>query len=94
MQFGTSLSLDELNKIIDSRLEKSLKEHLSNQPSTIPPKELLTRKQVANLFHITLPTIHKYSLNGSVKAYRMGSRVLYKPEEVENALTSFQKYKT
>ncbi len=51
-----------------------------------PPEELLTRHETAKLLHVTLPTLRAWTRQGYVKGYRMGNRVLYKRNEVLNAL--------
>lgn len=51
-----------------------------------PPEELLTRVETAKQLHVTLPTLRDYTRRGYVKGYRMGNRVLYKRNEVLDAL--------
>jgi excisionase family DNA binding protein len=55
----------------------------------------LTRSEVAALLKITLPTLHDWTKLGWLKAYKMGHRVLYKSEEVHEALNkvSINKHK-
>lgn len=48
--------------------------------------EYLTRKQCAERFHITLPTLHSYINKGVLVAYKIGRRTLFKSEEVDAAL--------
>ena len=65
------------------------------QENQSPPKEeeeLITRKETAQLLGISLPTLNEYSKDGIIPAYRIGSRVRYKKNEVLEALVSFQKY--
>ena len=52
-------------------------------------KRFLSRKEAAKAFMISLPTLHAYTKRGLVKAHRVGNRVLYKPEEIENALREY-----
>jgi excisionase family DNA binding protein len=49
--------------------------------------ELLTRKEAALLLGISLPTLHDWSKNGVITAYRIGTRVRYKRVELEQSLT-------
>lgn len=51
-----------------------------------PPEELLTRTETAKQLHVTLPTLRDYTRRGYLKGYRMGNRVLYKRNEVLDAL--------
>ncbi len=44
--------------------------------------KLLTRKEVAKLLSISLPTLRSYVKRGLLKEHRIGARVLYKKSEV------------
>jgi len=46
----------------------------------------LTRHQAAELLHLTLPTLLQYTKAGLIKAYRIGTRVLYTEEAIQEAL--------
>ena len=48
--------------------------------------KFLTRKEVASLLKISLPTLNELSKSGQLKSYRIGSKVLYKLNEVEDAV--------
>lgn len=52
--------------------------------------ELLTRNETAKLLGISLPTLHTWSLNGKLTAYRINTRVRYKRVEVMSALIKFK----
>lgn len=49
-------------------------------------QKYLTRKEVANLIGVSLPTLHKYSITGKIPAYRIARQVRYKENEVMAAL--------
>lgn len=49
--------------------------------------EYITRREVANLFKITLVTVHDWTRKGLLSAYKIGNRVYYKRTEVESTLT-------
>jgi excisionase family DNA binding protein len=51
-----------------------------------PPEELQTREETARQLHVTQPTLRSYVRKGYVKSYRIGNRVLYKRNEVLDAL--------
>lgn len=55
--------------------------------------ELLTRKETAKVFGISLPTLNEYTKTGLIIGYRIGSRVRYKKGEILEALKQFKKYK-
>lgn len=58
---------------------------LQPQPQTTENR-LLTRKEVSELLSISLVTLHTWSKNGTLKAYRIGNKVRYKESEVMEAL--------
>ena len=64
---------------------------LSETPTTPTLSETapdyITRREVANLFKITLVTVHDWTRKGLLTAYKIGNRVYYKRTEVEGALT-------
>ena len=76
------INLDELLTRIDKLLETRLKIFTSKENKSI----LLSRDEVATFLKITLPTLNDWTKLGWLKSYKMGNRVLYKLEEVEQAL--------
>jgi excisionase family DNA binding protein len=70
-----------ITKAVNSAIENKL-QHLT------PAKEneYLTSRQTANLLGIALSTLHEYKLAGKIVAYRIGSRVRYKRNDIELAL--------
>lgn len=76
---------EDLNALIC----KSVKEQLEELKQHFQPKEpveLLTRKEVADLFKINLSTLFHWTNKGKLKAYGIGNRVYYKRSEVEEVL--------
>jgi len=74
-------------------------EQIIDAKASISPKkendqfDYLSRKEVASLLKITLPTLHTWTQQGLLKAYKMGTRVLYKPNEVKDALEKSKYFK-
>jgi excisionase family DNA binding protein len=60
----------------------ALKLHLQPQQQT----KYLTRLEVCKLINVTLVTLHTWNKNGKLKAYGIGGRVLYRKEDIENAI--------
>jgi len=89
----TGLTLDDfflrIEKIIETKLGNPVPTKTENQ------SEYITRKEVAELLKISLPTLHDWSKQGWLLSYKMGNRVLYKRSEVEASVTKvlFQKHK-
>ena len=53
----------------------------------VQQKVFLTRKEVTQLLSISLVTLWRYTKENKLQSYFIGSRILYKTEEVHNALT-------
>jgi excisionase family DNA binding protein len=47
----------------------------------------LSRKELAKLLKVSLPTLHEWTKEGLLKSYRIGNRILFKECEVLQALT-------
>mgnify|MGYP003717000603 FL=1 len=60
------------------------------KPKEKKPLTLLTRKETAKLLCISLPTLHDWTKTGIIKAHRIGNRVLYKLEEVNDSLSEIR----
>lgn len=82
-----TIELSDIKKIVEEAIDKKL-----NSFTTSPKDEakLYTRKETANFLKISLPTLHDWTKSGVVKAYRIGNRVLYKYEEIAQALNQIQ----
>jgi excisionase family DNA binding protein len=65
---------------------RMLNRHVEN-PSA-PTKELMTRKEVAKLFDISLVTIHEWCKSDILKPYKVGNRTYFKRVEVMEALSN------
>lgn len=53
----------------------------------------LSRKEVAALLKITLPTLHQWTKEGVLPSYKIGTRVLYKESEVKATLEKVPSFK-
>jgi len=50
------------------------------------PKLYLSADQVCERFSVTKPTIHEWKKRGILKSYKLGARVYYRLDEIENAM--------
>ena len=50
------------------------------------PKRYLSADQVCERFSVTKPTIHEWKKRGILKSYKLGARVYYRLDEIENAM--------
>lgn len=76
---------EELKEIVRESVTEALKRF---QPSASKrkAKKLLTRKEVAELLHISLVTLHEWCNKGILKPHRINSRVYFYEEEIMGAL--------
>jgi len=83
---------DELQTLIIDSVNACLRHYkpTSKEPQ---PDKLITRQEAADILHITLPTLLSYTLNGKIKGYRIGRRVLYKRDEIDQAITAISTHK-
>ena len=70
-------------KNLENRLNE-LQKAVQPQPDT----QLLTRQEVSKWLDISLPTLHAWTKNGILQAYRIGNKVRYKKSEVLTSLQS------
>jgi hypothetical protein len=79
----------ELANLIANAVRQELKtlNRQVEQPS-IPVKELMTRKETAELFDVSLVTIHEWCKSGILKPYKVGNRSYFKRVELMECLLS------
>lgn len=88
----TNISIEELEDKLSFIVEDKINSLLLNAPQQDSEAQIgyATRKEVAERLRISLPTLNNLTKQGVLKAYRINRRVLYKWEEVENALTKVE----
>ena len=77
-----NINLQQLETMISTAVNKGIALVSSQTTTTENPNELLTRKEVCELLHITLPTLHSWSKENLITSYRINTRVRYKKSEV------------
>ncbi|WP_416448488.1 helix-turn-helix domain-containing protein [Leeuwenhoekiella sp. A2] len=82
-----TFELSDFEKVVEQVLERKLKSFIPKEKEKLT---LLSRKDTAKLLCISLPTLHDWTKTGIVKAHRIGNRILYKLEEVNQALNQIQ----
>ncbi len=80
---------DKINSIVKTAVQSEMQGLIHPEKSD----ELLSRRDTAKLLEISLPTLHNYTNAGMLHAYKIGSRVLYKREEVISGLNKIKKFK-
>jgi excisionase family DNA binding protein len=88
IQFIQVTPNDLVNRISES--VKTQIQELSNYLKALTPtkneKEFLTRKEVAELFKVSLVTIHEWCNSGVLKHYKVGNRTYFKYSELLETL--------
>ena len=74
-----------LNEIV-SKVKTALFTDLEKSIKDNEPNRYYTAEQICERFSITKPTLHEYRKRKIIKSYRLGSRVYYRLDEIENAM--------
>jgi len=86
MQMFSAPFIEQLKTEISEEVFSKISSLLQTAQTPSPETELITRKQVAKLLGVSLPTINSYTKTGKIKGYRIGNRIRYKRNEIENSL--------
>jgi len=82
-----STPFDKFRELVRDEMRKGFEEHYSSSPkNTQQEGKYWTRKKTAEELNITLPTLRTWTKTGRLKSYEIAGRVLYKPDEVDQAL--------
>ncbi len=92
MQQLIVLTEEQLRQVVAETVKAEFQEGVSLitrsvDTNTDKQDELLTRKQAAKILGVSLPTLHKWTLNKTVKGRTVGTRVRYWRKDVEQALS-------
>ena len=85
-----NITPDELKEMIIADLKIEI-EKLLLKLKVDKPVEYLTRKQVSEILKVSLVTIHSWAKIGILQPYRIGNRVRFKSNELEDALIKTNK---
>lgn len=77
----------DLRSLIAEEVKNALTPYLSNTSSTLNPEELLTRKEAAKEFKVSLATIDNYMRDGYIMPCRIRGSVRYKREDLQAAFS-------
>ena len=80
--------LERMEQLIDKKIEQ-----LKPGKSESIPSSYLTRREVAALLKISLPTLNEWTKLGWLKSYKIRNRVLYLQSEVEQAISNVSSLK-
>lgn len=85
-----SITKEELQSIIAEAVKEQLSTFFAKKPKD---ERLRTRKEVAKLLNVSLPTLHTWTKDGVINAIRIGDSVRYRLEDIEDALENIQSIK-
>ncbi len=71
---------------ITDHVENRLFERITKFLADSAPKRYLSADEVCERFGVTKPTIHEWRKRKILKSYKLGSRVYYRLDEIENAM--------
>ena len=80
------ITVSELTEIIS----EAVRDELSQIEKPEPEPVFITRKEAAQLLGISLPTLHFWTKDGKIPAFRIGNRVRYKKSEVIESLNKIR----
>ena len=85
---GINLSdlLENIGKIIDQKLQNI-------QGVNINDQKYLSRTEVCELLKVSLPTLNEWTKLGRLKSYKIGNRVLYKKNEIEESINKVETFR-
>ncbi|TWP31797.1 DNA-binding protein [Apibacter muscae] len=89
-QIFISLTQEELQILIKEAVQTALKQQPLNTATQPSPEKYYTRKQTAEKLHISLGTLDNYTQTGLLTAYKIGHRILYKPQDINHCLNQKQ----
>ena len=69
-----------IDEIVDRVSEKVLSATAKKEP------KFYTRKETADLLHVTLPTLSRLTKDGLITSKRVGSRILYEADAIDEAV--------
>ncbi len=78
--------LNEVERLLDKKLAAIFDVQGTNEPD-----EFITRQDVADMFKITLPTVHAWMNAGILKPYKIANKTRFIRGEVIAAVTSVKK---
>ncbi|TWP27361.1 DNA-binding protein [Apibacter muscae] len=93
-QILISLTREELQNLIKEAVDAVVNQQSNPIPQTLSADGYYTRKQTAEKLHISLGTLDSYTQTGLLTAYKIGHRILYKPQELNNCLNQKQSFFT
>jgi excisionase family DNA binding protein len=68
------------------KMRELISEELNKRLQPDIPQLYITKKEAAAKLRLSLPTLGRLTSDGTLKGYRVGRRVLYRTDEIDQAL--------
>jgi len=81
----TEISIEELEGIIHSGVKSALEKY---SPLPAKKEDLISRKEVAEMFKVSLVTVDAWRDKRLLKPYKFGNKIIFKRSEIEQSLDS------
>ena len=85
--FITSYNPTEFKTLLVDCISESVRSEISKVISDQKNEKIIyTRQETAEMLDISLPTLNEYTKQGFITGYRLGHKVRYRIEDINNAL--------
>jgi len=90
----SGITFEQLQNSFRSIVKNEVEQIIKNLPtSQEPAPELITRKETAHIYGISLVTLNEWTKTGIVPAQRIGTRIRYNRADVYNSLKDVETLK-
>ena len=89
----SGISLEQLQDSIRTTVRNEVEKIVSGLTQSEPLPELITRKETALIYGISLVTLNEWTKNGIIPAQRIGTRIRYKRADVYASLKNVETLK-
>ena len=79
-----NITPDELQQMLDSAVDKAIRNYLDNSCTSVPKQEqLLTQNEAWEFLRCSKSTLYKWKREGRIPFYRICGKVYFKKNEIE-----------
>lgn len=84
----TSLDAQDFRSLLAETVKEAVKSEFDRlgTHSHEPQKQILTRKEASEILGVSLVTLNTWSKSGVVPCHRVGTRIRYRFNDIQNAL--------
>ena len=86
----TTLTPEDLKEVIKSCVKEELTAYFQNHQIEQPSSNLLTMKELSKMLGVSKPTIIKWTKTGVIVGQKIGRRVYYKKDLIDQCLKNYQ----